>query len=155
MAFIRHIAICSDDPPKAAEFYKKHFGLKELFRQPRETGEQGVWLSDGWIYFAVLRHGPNVPKLGPEQSSDYCGIHHIGFLVDDQRAKVEELEAANVRHVEENPEAPPRPLASLVKGAVNEKFIGPDWIHFDVRERGWNEAIRAGTQLYDLKPVGS
>jgi hypothetical protein len=62
-------------------------------------------------------------------------------MVDDQRAKVEELETANVRHVQENPAAPQRPLASLVKNAPNEKFIGPDWIHFDVRDRGWIEAI--------------
>ena len=39
--------------------------------------------------------------------------------------------------------------------APNEKFIGPDWVHFDVREKGWNEAIRSHTQLYELKPVTS
>ena len=60
--------------------------LEELYREPKDTGDDGVWLSDGYIYFAILKHGPNTPKLGPDQSSDYCGIHHIGFMVDDQRA---------------------------------------------------------------------
>ena len=46
---------------------------------------------------ATLRVG--TPKLGPDQESDFCGIHHVGFLVDDQRAKVAELEAANVPQV--------------------------------------------------------
>jgi DNA transformation protein len=100
MAFIRHVAIASKDPASTAEFYKKHFDLNELYRQPKDTGDDGVWLSDGYIYFAILKHGPNTPQLGPEQASDYCGIHHIGFMVDDQRAKVAELEAANVPYVQ-------------------------------------------------------
>jgi catechol 2,3-dioxygenase-like lactoylglutathione lyase family enzyme len=153
MAFIKHIAIASKDPAGTAEFYKKHFDMKELFRNPHDTGEDGVWLSDGYLYFAILKHGANTPMLGPDQSSDFCGIHHIGFMVDDQRAKVAELEAAHVPHVQDNPSG--QRQASLIKNAPNEKFIGPDWVHFDVRDKGWNEAIRANTQLYELKPAGS
>jgi catechol 2,3-dioxygenase-like lactoylglutathione lyase family enzyme len=153
MAFIRHVAIASKDPAGTAEFYKQHFDLKELYRQPKDTGEDGVWLSDGYIYFAILKHGPDTPKLGPDQSSDYCGIHHIGFMVDDQRAKVAELEASNVPHVQDNPAGQQR--TSLIRNAPNEKFIGPDWVHFDVREKGWNEAIRSNTQRYELRPVTS
>jgi catechol 2,3-dioxygenase-like lactoylglutathione lyase family enzyme len=151
MAFIRHVATANKDPAGTAEFYQQHFDLKELFRQPYDTGEDGVWLSDGYIYFAILKHGSHTPLLGPDQSSDFCGIHHIGFMVDDQRAKVAELDAASVAHVQDNPAAPPRP--SLIRNAPNEKFIGPDWVHFDVRDKGWNEAIRANMQLYELTPV--
>jgi catechol 2,3-dioxygenase-like lactoylglutathione lyase family enzyme len=50
MARIRHIALVTDDPAKTAEFYKQHFGLTELYRRPGDTGEKGVWLSDGYIY---------------------------------------------------------------------------------------------------------
>ena len=57
MAFIRHVAIASKDPAGTAEFYKKHFDLKELYRRPSDTGDDGVWLSDGYIYFAILKHG--------------------------------------------------------------------------------------------------
>src|SRR5262249_36156098 len=92
----------------------------------------------------------DAPALGPEQSSDFCGIHHIGFVVDDQRTTVAELEAANVQHVK-NDQSPPRRTGPTGL-APNEKFIGPDWVHFDVREKGWNEAIRPHTQLYELKP---
>jgi hypothetical protein len=74
-------------------------------------------------------------------------------MVDDQRAKVAELEAASVPHVQDNSAASGR--TSLIRNAPNEKFIGPDWVHFDVREKGWNEAIRSNTQLYELKPVTS
>ena len=70
-ARIRHIALVTDDPAKTAEFYKDHFGLTELYRRPGDTGEKGVWLSDGYIYFAVLKYGePGAPKLGPGQTSE-------------------------------------------------------------------------------------
>jgi hypothetical protein len=74
-------------------------------------------------------------------------------MVDVQRAKVAELDAAKVPHVRDNPAVPRR--TSLIRNAPNEKFIGPDWVHFDVREKGWNEAIRSNTQLYELKQVTS
>src|SRR5256885_14176739 len=64
MARIKHIALVTDDPAKTAEFYKEHFGLTELYRRPTDTGEKGVWLSDGYIYFAILKYGTeDVPKL--------------------------------------------------------------------------------------------
>ena len=68
-----------------------------------------------------------------------------------------ELEAAKVAHVQDNPEAARRTGAGTGRmgNAPNEKFIGPDWVHIDVRERGWNEAIRSNTQLYELTPVTS
>ena len=92
MARIRHIALVTDDPAKTAEFYKEHFGLTELYRRPGDTGEKGVWLSDGYIYFAILKYGePGAPKLGPGQTSDLRGIHHIGFYVDDEEATAKEL----------------------------------------------------------------
>jgi len=116
MARIKHIALVTDDPAKTAEFYKQHFGLTELYRRPTDTGEKGVWLSDGYIYFAILKYGTeDAPKLGPGQSSELRGIHHIGFMVDDLSAKVAELEAADVRHVQDNPESPAAPRRSRIR----------------------------------------
>jgi lactoylglutathione lyase len=153
MARIRHIALSTDDPAATAEFYKKHFGLTELYRQPAETGAKGVWLSDGYIYFAILKYGdPDVPKLGPGQSSDMRGIHHIGFQVDDQRATATALAADHVRPVPEFGDHEARPLADIVE-AANLKYLGPDEVQFDVRGRGWNEAIGSAMQLYELIPV--
>jgi catechol 2,3-dioxygenase-like lactoylglutathione lyase family enzyme len=80
MARIKHIAIASHDPAGTADFYKKHFDLKELYRQPSDTGEDGVWLSDGYIYFAILKHGPNTTKLGPDQASVFFAASTISAL---------------------------------------------------------------------------
>src|ERR1700746_3355004 len=84
MARIRHIALVTDDPAKTADFYKQQFGLTELYRRPSNTGEKGVWLSDGYIYFAILKYGTgDAPKLGPGQTPELGGIHHIGFQGGD------------------------------------------------------------------------
>lgn len=156
MARIKHIALVTDDPAKTAEFYKQQFGLTELYRRPTDTGEKGVWLSDGYIYFAILKYGePGAPKLGPGQSSDLRGIHHIGFQVDDIAATEQALKAAGVEPVpmgegyqqrEREPMGPP-------SDTVNLKYLGPDDVQFDVRQRGWDESIGLAMQRYELAPV--
>ena len=134
---------------------KSREGLTELYRRPTDTGEKGVWLSDGYIYFAILKYGSeDAPKLGPGQSSDLRGIHHIGFQVDDIQATAEALKAANVQPVpmdrsrsrEVTPMGPP-------SEAVNLKYLGPDAVHFDVRQRGWDESIALAMDRYELIPA--
>src|SRR5207237_1408916 len=112
---------------------------------PGNTGEKGVWLSDGYIYFAILKYGePGAPKLGLGQTSDIRGIHHIGFYVDDEQATAKSLEAANFKPVPipktERPETTP------MGDAVNLKYLGPDDVQIDIRSRGWNEAISLGEE---------
>jgi catechol 2,3-dioxygenase-like lactoylglutathione lyase family enzyme len=152
MARIRHIALVTDDPAKTAEFYKEHFGLTELYRRPGDTGENGVWLSDGYIYFAILKYGePGAPKLGVGQTSDLRGIHHIGFYVDDEQETAKHLREANFKPVPipktERQETTP------MGDAVNLKYLGPDDVQIDLRSRGWNEAISFAMQRYELAPV--
>ena len=156
MARIKHIALVTDDPAKTAEFYKLHFGLTELYRRPSNTGERGVWLSDGYIYFAILKYGDaDAPKLGPGQTSELRGIHHIGFQVDDLQATAEALKQANVQPVprEKVDLRDPTPMAAISEGAANLKYLGPDAVQFDVRQKGWDEAISLATQRYELTPV--
>ena len=147
MARIRHIALVTDDPAKTAEFYKEHFGLTELYRRPGDTGEKGVWLSDGYIYFAVLKYGePGAPKLGPGQTSELRGIHHIGFYVDDEKETAKELKEAGFSPARQD-------RVAAMGDADNLKYLGPDDVHIDIRSRGWNEAISFAMQRYDLTPV--
>jgi len=150
MARIKHIALVTDDPAKTAEFYKENFGLTELYRRPTDTGAKGVWLSDGYIYFAILKYGEaNAPKLGPGQSSDLRGIHHIGFQVENLDATAQALEKAKVSPV------PMEEYERTQMGteAVNLKYLGPDAVQFDVRQEGWDEMISLGMERYELTPA--
>jgi catechol 2,3-dioxygenase-like lactoylglutathione lyase family enzyme len=140
MARIKHIALSTEDPAKTAEFYKNAFGLTELRREPADTGAEGVWLSDGYIYFAILRYGGgDTPNLG-EGPSTVKGIHHIGFYVDDLEKACATLEAASCTEC---------PGSSK----VNRKYKGPDGLMMDLRARGWDEQIKARMQLYQLTPA--
>jgi len=39
--------------------------------------------------------------------------------------------------------------------AVNLKYLGPDAVHFDVRQRGWDESIELGMDRFELMPPSS
>ena len=140
MARIKHIALSTDDPPATAAFYQRVFGLQELHRRPKDTGADGVWLSDGYIYFAILKYGgDDTPNLG-EGPSTTTGIHHIGFYVDDLDEAVQTIEAN---------EATECPGST----AANRKYKGPQGVMIDLRARGWDEQIQARTQLFELTPA--
>ena len=140
MARIKHIALSTEDPAKTAAFYKHAFGLTELRREPADTGAKGVWLSDGYIYFAILKYGgDDTPNLG-EGPSTVKGIHHIGFYVDDLDEARATVEAASCTEC---------PGSSK----VNLKYKGPDGVMIDMRARGWDEQIKARMQLYQLTPA--
>jgi catechol 2,3-dioxygenase-like lactoylglutathione lyase family enzyme len=142
MARIKHIALATEDPAKTAAFYKEVFGLQELRRKPADTGADGVWLSDGYIYFAILKLGSDeAPNLG-DGPSTIAGVHHIGFYVDDLEASCETIEKAQATEC---------PGSS----AVNRKYKGPDGLMIDLRARGWDEQIKAKMQLYALTPVSA
>ena len=139
MARIKHIALSTDDPAKTAEFYKDVFGLRELRRVPADTGAEGVWLSDGYIYFAILKYGgDDTPNLG-EGPSTVKGVHHIGFYVDDLEQTCTTLESASATECHGS-------------SKVNRKYKGPDGLMIDVRARGWDEQIKARMPLYRLAP---
>ena len=134
---IKHIALQTENPAETAEWYKNVFGLDELRRSPADTGEEGVWLTDGYIYFAILKMGCEVaPTLG-EGSSTVKGVHHIGFYVDDLDNAVSTVEGYS------GTECPGSSKA-------NRKYKGPDGLMIDLRFRGWDEQIRARSTLYEL-----
>ena len=91
MAKIRHIALTTENPAKAAAFYEKAFGMEII----RKSDNGAVFLSDGYINLAILNWktekdadvGPNGPN--------YNGIHHIGFQVDDLDEAINDLESAD------------------------------------------------------------
>ena len=143
-ARLKHIALTSEDPAKTAEFYKSAFGLTELRRVPADTGAEGVWLSDGYIYFAIVKFGnernPNMGR-GP---TTVPGFHHIGFLVDDLEQACNDVEAAD---------------GKSYPGMDDQKwfrfYMGPDALMVDIRSRGhgWDEIIKKKMQLYELTPA--
>lgn len=143
MAKIRHIALASDHPGKAAEIFKEAFGFRELGRfglDPNKPDEaprpSGVFLTDGTINFAILKfQKANLGGL-PE---DFVGIHHFGVVVDDMDASRAKLEALGVPCVVDYDAIPPT-------GHKEIKFRGPDGVIFDITDVFWNGTAEAQTK---------
>jgi catechol 2,3-dioxygenase-like lactoylglutathione lyase family enzyme len=121
MAKIRHIAIFARDQEKTAEFYKKTFGMYEVWRHnnAQDPSRYAVYLSDGYINLALL----------PARDGVQEGINHFGFEVDDIDETAKIAEAAGATQM---PEATPR------DGRFAEAFIrDPVGTRVDLSVAGW------------------
>ena len=135
MARVRHIAIASKDPAKAAEFFKNALGWKEVARRGAKPvdgkagehpGNNAVTLTDGHINISLIRF--RVDQIG--RGADYEGLHHIGVVVDDVDEWTPKLEALGSPLIAGKDAIPP--------GAHFEiKFRGPDNVVFDISDRPW------------------
>jgi catechol 2,3-dioxygenase-like lactoylglutathione lyase family enzyme len=82
MAKIKHIALFAKEPRELAQFYIDVFGLKLT----GETGLGGVWITDGYMDFAILPYRNERTPLG---------INHWGFTIEpeEKEAIYKKLEA--------------------------------------------------------------
>jgi catechol 2,3-dioxygenase-like lactoylglutathione lyase family enzyme len=142
MPKIRHIAISSDNPSKAAEFYKTALGLTEVARYNLPPGvvedaprPSTVVLTDGHISIALLKFGKDQTGVGLE----YQGLHHIGFVVDDPATWTSHLEAHGAPNIT-RPEDMPKTAHWEIK------FRGPDNVVFDISHLEWPGAEKVDGQ---------
>ena len=82
---IKHVAICTENYDRMAEFYKTIFGMKKITNGMTDaTGnynpERGH-ISDGLIGYALLQRQPGIS----------AGLDHFGFEVDDVSDVLEKL----------------------------------------------------------------
>jgi methylmalonyl-CoA/ethylmalonyl-CoA epimerase len=133
MAQIRHIAIASEHPGKAADFYKKAFGFREVARHGFDPDKPdaaprpcAVILTDGHISVAILRLAVDQTGVG----LDYQGLHHIGVVVDDLDGWTKHLEALGAPNITTLEDMPPN-------AHIEIKFRGPDNVVFDISPKTW------------------
>ena len=134
MARIRHIAIASDDPGKAAAFFKAAFGLREVRRnggdgtatEATPAPGSAVGLTDGELNITFIKFANDQTGVG----LDFTGIHHFGVQVDDMDQHTTLLEGMGAPCIAGRDVIPP--------GAHLEiKFRGPDGVVFDISDRPW------------------
>ena len=82
---IKHVAICTENYDRMAEFYKTIFGMKKITNGMTDaTGnynpERGH-ISDGLIGYALLQRQPGIS----------AGLDHFGFEVEDLSSVLEKL----------------------------------------------------------------
>ena len=101
MAKLRHVAICTKDPERTAEFFQRFFDLTLVERA--DVGEYAyVFLTDGYLNIALLdfRTEAAARAFGVDGGPGFVGVHHVGFIVEDPHAVLARLKAAGQRVIE-------------------------------------------------------
>ena len=133
MARIKHIALTTKDPDKAAAFYKSAFGLREIRRSPSGA----VFLTDGYINLAILNWKTEKDADVGANGPNYNGIHHFGFEVEDLDEACQKLEAVKAERLTEKHGID----VAMVPGRHRNfemKWAGPDGVVIDISHTGWD-----------------
>ena len=147
MAKIKHIAISSQNPEKTAKFFKNVFDLEEV-GAVNSANASGFYLSDGNINLAILKFHNDV-VTGPEFDSDYSGIHHIGFQVDDAEATEARLKKNDSQPMDDvNDAAPLRHGQRPRRDERGDEVRGARW------DNDRHIAVRLGWDGWGLKALG-
>jgi catechol 2,3-dioxygenase-like lactoylglutathione lyase family enzyme len=129
MGKIRHIAIQVPDLEKAATFYEGVFGLKRVNQVESPVGN-AISLSDGIMNLTLL-HFPEGTK-GGKGGPEWAGLHHIGFVVEDENETAEKIAGLGGTFFMQLPSYP---------GVdAEKKYKDPDGIVFDVAEHDWRQS---------------
>ncbi|WP_428486663.1 VOC family protein [Rhodopila sp.] len=132
---LRHVALSVADPWETAEFYKDSLGLEEVTELDGELAE-GVFLTDGVVNLAILHFKSDEASQGT--GTDFVGLHHIGFWVDDVIVSGEQARAAGATWIMGDPNNP---------DGYEVKHTDLSGIIFDIAAHGW-----AGSQKRPGEP---
>jgi methylmalonyl-CoA/ethylmalonyl-CoA epimerase len=132
MAKLRHLALHSENPEAAAEFYKRAFGMREIGRKTDSPlASLNIYLTDGTIHLAILKY--RTAELARVYGgSEAYGISHFGFWVEDVEQTRERLREAGSEYVDRR--------AADQNVLFEEKWKGPDGVVFDITDKGWTGA---------------
>ena len=132
MAKLRHLALHSENPEAAAEFYKRAFGMREISRKTDSPLTSiNIYLTDGTIHLAILKF--RTAELARVYGgSEAYGISHFGFWVEDVEQTRKRLREVGSEYVEGR--------AADQNVLFEEKWQGPDGVVFDITDKGWTGA---------------
>jgi len=126
MAKLRHLAVQVPDLEKAAQFYESVFGMERVAETEAPIGD-AVSLSDGVMNLTLLRFPEG--ESGALNGRDWAGLHHFGFIVEDEAETRSKIEEAGGEYFMTLPDYP---------GVhVETKFKDINGMVFDVASHEW------------------
>ncbi len=132
MAKLRHIAMQVPNLQESASYYENLFDLDRVCDVETEYGN-AVMLSDGTMNLTLL-HFPEGTK-GGINGTDWAGLHHMGFVVDDKARygkKAEDLGGSFFMELPDN-----------IPGVDAEtKYKDPNGLVFDISDHDWTQSTR-------------
>ena len=101
---IDHVGVAVADLEAAVNEYRSRLGVDPVHREVvPDQGVEEVLFPAGTSYIQLLgARGPDTP-VGKFLAHRGEGIHHVGYLVADVRAALEDLRAAGVPLVDDSP----------------------------------------------------
>jgi methylmalonyl-CoA/ethylmalonyl-CoA epimerase len=127
VARMRHIALSVRDPEESAKIFEHAFGMKRV-----GTASIGIYMSDGVINVALLRHPNDIPGFPPGEK--FYGVTHFGMWVDDLEEAKKLCEDVGCKHLMGD---------GTGHGAYYEvKYTDPNGIVFDLTHSGWRGAVK-------------
>jgi catechol 2,3-dioxygenase-like lactoylglutathione lyase family enzyme len=115
------------DLERAATFYESTFGMERVAEATSAIGD-AVMLSDGTVNLTLLNF-PN-GQGGQLHGPDWAGLHHIGFVVDDEEATAARIEENGGRFFMRLP-------AGYPGVEVESKYKDPFGVVFDIASHPW------------------
>ena len=125
MSKLRHLAIASDDPDAAAQFYIDTFDFWRMSEFTAAWG-RGHVLTDGTISLSILKYHDDT-AAGTERGATFAGLHHIGFEVDDVGLFAARVDAAGGIARRDVSDA-----LGIATDAPIKENEGPDGVLFDL-----------------------
>lgn len=101
---IDHIGVAVEDLDAAVELYKERFGMAEQHRETVEDqGVEAVLLEVGEGHVELLRPlGPET-AVGKFLARSGPGLHHVAYQTSDIDATLEQVKAAGLSVIDEQP----------------------------------------------------
>ncbi|MFM8792479.1 MAG: methylmalonyl-CoA epimerase [Solirubrobacterales bacterium] len=101
---IDHIGVAVDDLDEAIRLYERSFEMELAHRETVESqGVEAVLLDVGDGHIELLAPlGPDTP-VGKFIAKKGPGIHHVAYAVEDIDAALEQVKAAGLRLIDEEP----------------------------------------------------
>ncbi|HBT34152.1 MAG TPA: glyoxalase [Pusillimonas sp.] len=127
MAKLRHVAIQVPDLERAASFYENALEMERVAQAESPIGN-AIMLTDGVMNLTLL----NFPdgKGGQVNGPDWAGIHHIGFVVENEDETARKIEAEGGKFFLRLPDDYPGVDAE-------SKYKDPFGVVFDISEHIW------------------
>ena len=127
MAKLRHIAMQVPDLEAAAQFYESAFEMERVAEAEAPIGD-AISLSDGVMNLTLLNF-PDEGESGRINGADWAGLHHFGFIVEDEKDTTQTINDAGGKYFMKLPDYP---------GVdVETKFKDINGVVFDVSTHDW------------------
>lgn len=101
---IDHIAIVVADLDAAVRLYAETLGFREIYREiVSDQGVEAVGFAAGESVIELLRPLDENSPVARYRGDAPSRMHHLAFRVPDLQSKLDELKAASVRLIDEQP----------------------------------------------------